>query len=194
MAVSESSTPTFSAVSARSRQNAIYPTIHYARRPPRSLRASDEENTEEYILGQARDILMRRMGGERQTAAYISSPGAVRDYLRLTLGACEREEFWCLWLDAQHRVIAAQRMFSGTLTQTSVYPREIVKAALGHNCAAAIFAHNHPSGVAEPSASDQLLTRSLKAALALVDVQVLDHFIVAGSTPGTMSFAERGLL
>ena len=194
MAASDSSSKLFTVSALRSRPNAIYPTIHYARRPPRSLRASEEENAEERILGQARDILMRRMGGERQTAASISSPGAVRDYLRLTLGACEREEFWCLWLDAQHRVIAAQRMFSGTLTQTSVYPREIVKAALEHNCAAAIFAHNHPSGVAEPSASDELLTRNLKAALALVDVQVLDHFIVAGSTPGTMSFAERGLL
>lgn len=175
---------------AVSKSSTIYPTIHYARRPPRnSLHDSAGENAEERILGQARDILMRRMGEERTA---ISSPSAVRDYLRLTLGACEHEEFWCLWLDAQHRVIAAQRMFSGTLTQTSVYPREIVKAALGHNCAAVILAHNHPSGVAEPSAADEALTRSLKAALATVDVQVLDHFIVAGAL--AMSFAERGLL
>ena len=192
MAASDSSNKLFTVSVLRSRQNAIYPTIHYARRPPRSLRASDEQNAEEYILGQARDILMRRMGGERQTAASVSSPGAVRDYLRLTLGACEQEEFWCLWLDAQHRVIAAQRMFSGTLTQTSVYPREIVKAALGHNCAAAIFAHNHPSGVAEPSRADERLTSTLKQALSLVDCKTLDHFVVGGNE--TTSFAERGLL
>jgi DNA repair protein RadC len=89
-------------------------------------------------------------------------------------------------------VLAVEELFRGTLTQTSVYPREVVKSALRHNCAAVIFAHNHPSGVAEPSHADELLTRSLKAALALVDVQVLDHFIVAGAR--TLSFAERGLL
>jgi len=93
---------------------------------------------------------------------------------------------------AQHRVIAAEELFRGTLTQTSVYPREVVKCALKHNAAAVIFAHNHPSGVAEPSHADEILTRSLKSALALVDIQVLDHFIVAGTR--TMSFAERGLI
>ena len=98
----------------------------------------------------------------------------------------------CLQLDAQHRVIAIEELFRGTLTQTSVYPREVVKAALRANAAAVIFAHKHPSGVAEPSHADEILTRSLKSALALVDVQVLDHFIVAGTR--VMSFAERGLL
>jgi DNA repair protein RadC len=97
-----------------------------------------------------------------------------------------------LFLDAQHRVIASEELFKGTLTQTSVYPREVVKRALHHNAAAVIFAHNHPSGVAEPSQSDQLLTDALKQALALVDVRVLDHFIVAGV--GCLSFAEKGLL
>ena len=97
-----------------------------------------------------------------------------------------------IFLDAQHRVIAAEEMFHGTLTQTSVYPREVVKRALAHNAAAIIFAHNHPSGVAEPSQSDQHLTTALKQALGLVDVRVLDHFIVAGA--GCLSFAERGLL
>jgi len=97
-----------------------------------------------------------------------------------------------LLLGAQHRVIACEKLFHGTLTQTSVYPREVVKCSLKHNAAAVIFAHNHPSGVAEPSHADEILTRSLKSALALVDIQVLDHFIVAG--PRTMSFAERGLL
>jgi len=97
-----------------------------------------------------------------------------------------------LLLDAQHRVIAIAELFRGTLTQTSVYPREVVKAALRANAAAVIFAHNHPSGVAEPSSADEMLTRTLKQALSLVDVQTLDHFIVAGTK--TLSFAERGLL
>jgi DNA repair protein RadC len=100
--------------------------------------------------------------------------------------------FVCIFLDAQHRVIACDELFRGTLAQTSVYPREVVKAALAHNAAAVILAHNHPSGVAEPSRADELLTQSLKQALALVDVRTLDHFIVAGNA--LVSFAERGLL
>jgi DNA repair protein RadC len=100
--------------------------------------------------------------------------------------------FVCIWLDAQHRVIRFDEPFRGTLTQTSVYPREIVKAALEVNAAAVIFAHNHPSGAAQPSRADELLTRSLKEALALVDIKVLDHFIVAGNQ--AISFAERGLV
>ncbi len=125
-------------------------------------------------------------------AAVLTSPGAVRDYLRLVRGARPHEVFLCLWLDAQHRVLAVEESFRGTLTQTSVYPREVVKAALAANAAAVIFAHNHPSGVAQPSAADELLTRNLKEALALVEVKVLDHFIVAGAQ--AISFAERGLL
>jgi len=97
-----------------------------------------------------------------------------------------------LLLDAQNRVLAQEVLFEGTLTQTSVYPREVVKRALHHNAASVIFAHNHPSGVAEPSRADESLTQSLKQALALVDIRVLDHFIVAGNS--TCSFAERGLL
>ena len=130
--------------------------------------------------------------GLRENSAALTSPGAVRDYLRLTLGRREHEVFACIWLDAQHRVIAFDEPFRGTLTQTSVYPREIVKSALSRNAAAVIFAHNHPSGVAQPSQADELLTRNLKEALALVDVKVLDHFIVAGRQ--ALSFAERGLL
>jgi DNA repair protein RadC len=122
----------------------------------------------------------------------LTSPGAVRDYLKLSLGSRQHEVFICVWLDAQHRVTAFEEAFRGTLTQTSVYPREIVKAALANNAAAVIFAHNHPSGAAQPSQADELLTRNLKEALALVDVKVLDHFIVAGSQ--AISFAERGLL
>lgn len=122
----------------------------------------------------------------------LTSPEAVRDYLRHTLGPQPREVFAAVWLDAQHRVIEFQELFAGTLAQTSVYPREVVKEALRHNAAAVIFAHNHPSGVAEPSQSDRVLTENLRRALDLVDVRVLDHFIVGRGT--ALSFAERGLL
>jgi DNA repair protein RadC len=123
----------------------------------------------------------------------FSAPGMVRDWLRLKLAVQPHEIFMALWLDAQNRLIRADELFTGTLTQTSVYPREVVKAALAHNAAAVILAHNHPSGVAEPSRADEALTRSLKEALALVDVKLLDHFIVAGNRQ-PLSFAERGLL
>jgi len=122
----------------------------------------------------------------------LTSPGAVRDYLKLALASRPHEVFVCIWLDAQHRVIEYQEAFEGTLSQTSVYPREIVIAALARNAAAVIFAHNHPSGAAQPSQADELLTRNLKEALALVDIKVLDHFVVAGAQ--AISFAERGLL
>ena len=138
------------------------------------------------------ELARRALREDLSSRDALSSPRAVRDYLRLLLSGREQEVFLVLLLDAQHRVITSEEMFRGTLTQTSVYPREVVKCALKHNCAAVIFAHNHPSGVAEPSHADEILTRSLKAALALVDIQVLDHFIVAGTR--TMSFAERGLL
>ena len=123
----------------------------------------------------------------------FAAPAAVRDWLRLKLAHLPHEVFVALWLDAQNRLIGHEEMFRGTLTQTSVYPREVVKQALAHNAAAVIFAHNHPSGAAEPSRADEALTTALKQALALVDVKVLDHFIVAGNGP-PVSFAERGLL
>lgn len=122
----------------------------------------------------------------------LNSPQAVHDYLRLRLADREHEVFVALFLDAQHRLIASEEMFRGTLTQTSVYPREVVKTALRHNAAAVVFAHNHPSGVAEPSRADELLTATLKQALALIDCRALDHIVVAGTQ--TTSFAERGLL
>jgi DNA repair protein RadC len=122
----------------------------------------------------------------------MNSPKTVRDYMRLQIGDLPHEVFACAFLDAQNRVIELEELFRGTLTQTSVFPREIVKRALHHNAAAVIFAHNHPSGVAEPSRADEVLTQSLRQTLALVDVKVLDHFIV--SQQGAMSFAERGLL
>jgi DNA repair protein RadC len=123
----------------------------------------------------------------------FSSPGQVRDWLRLKLANRQHEVFMALWLDAQNRLLKADELFTGSLTQTSVYPREVVKTALAHNAAAVILAHNHPSGVAEASRADEMLTRTLKEALAMVDIKVLDHFIVAGNQP-PLSFAERGLL
>lgn len=123
----------------------------------------------------------------------LSSPEAVRDWLRLQLAGRPHEVFCALWLDNRNRLLAFEELFRGTLAQTSVYPREVVKHALTHNAAAVVFAHNHPSGAAEPSRSDESLTQALKQALALVDVKVLDHFVVAGTAP-PLSFAERGLL
>lgn len=143
-------------------------------------------------LQAALELSRRALREELSARDVLSSPRAVRDYLRLAFAGRQHEVFVVLLLDAQHRVIACEDLFRGTLTQTSVYPREVVKCALRHNAAAVIFAHNHPSGVAEPSHADEILTRSLKSSLALVDVQVLDHFVVAGSA--TTSFAERGLL
>ena len=140
----------------------------------------------------AAELARRSIHEELKSGAALTSPGAVRDYLRLTLAGRRHEVFVCIWLDAQHRALRIEEAFRGTLTQTSVYPREIVKAALLWNAAAVIFAHNHPSGVAQPSQADELLTRNLADALALVEVKVLDHFIIAGHQ--AISFAERGLL
>ena len=122
----------------------------------------------------------------------LSSPQAVRDYLRLQLAAREYEVFVAVFLDTQNRVIAIEELFRGSLKETSVYPREVVKRTLVHNAAGLIFAHNHPSGVAEPSRADEAITLALKQALALIDVRVLDHFIVAAG--GGVSLAERGLI
>lgn len=140
----------------------------------------------------ARELVKRWLGEELHRECAFSQPAAVREYLQIHFAQREYESFVTLHLDAQNRLIVAEELFRGTLTQTSVYPREVVKSALSHNAAAVIFAHNHPSGIAEPSRADELLTQALKQALALVDVKVLDHFIVAGA--GILSFAERGLL
>lgn len=120
----------------------------------------------------------------------LRDPGAVRRFLQARLRDADREVFAAVLLDSQHRVIAYEELAHGTIDSASVYPREVVKAALRHRAAAAIFAHNHPSGVAEPSAADRALTERLKAALALVDVRVLDHFVIGDGEP--TSFAERG--
>jgi DNA repair protein RadC len=146
-----------------------------------------------YVQLQAVVEMARRALAEQiQDRDAMSSPQAVRDYLRLSLGARPHEVFVAMFLDAQNRLLGCEELFRGTLTQTSVYPREVVKTALRYNAAGVIFAHNHPSGVAEPSRADELLTQTLKQALSLVEIKTLDHFIVAGSK--TISFAERGLL
>jgi len=143
-------------------------------------------------LQAALEMSRRALKEQLQRGDALNSPRAVRDYLQLLLGGRHQEVFMVLFLDTQHRVIASEELFHGTLSQTSVYPREVVKRALAHNAAAVILAHNHPSGVAEPSQSDRLLTDALKQALGLVDVRVLDHFVVAAGQ--TQSFAERGLI
>lgn len=138
----------------------------------------------------ARELIKRAIEEELVRESALNSPRSVAEYLKVWLGDREHECFTVLFLDAQHRLIKGEELFRGTLTQTSVYPREVVKRALQWNSAAVIFAHNHPSGVAEPSRADELLTQALKAALDLVDIKVLDHVIVAGNA--TISFAEKG--
>lgn len=138
------------------------------------------------------EMARRALDEEIRSGDAMSSPAAVRDYLRLQLQGLRHEVFIGVFLDAQNRVIGVEELFRGTLTQTSVYPREVVKRALHHNAAAMIFAHNHPSGVAEPSHADMALTAALKQALALVEVNVLDHFIVGSGC--SLSLAERGAL
>jgi DNA repair protein RadC len=143
-------------------------------------------------LQAASELIRRALAAEMKSGINLSSPTAVRDFLRLSIQDRHVEVFVGLFLDAQNRVIAVEELFSGTLTQTSVFPREIVRRALHLNAASVIFAHNHPSGVAEPSHADETLTQALKEALALIDVRVLDHFVVGRGA--TLSFAERGLL
>jgi DNA repair protein RadC len=145
-----------------------------------------------HVLGVAKELLLRGLRRDMRAESVISSPAALRDWLRLYCADLQHEVFLVLFLDAHHRVLEVEAMFRGTVTQTAVYPREVVKAALSRNAAAVAFAHNHPSGLAEPSRADEYLTANLKSALALVDVQVIDHFIVAGDQ--LVSFAERGLL
>lgn len=140
----------------------------------------------------ARELLLRDLHAQMQAGPVMESPQVLRDWLRLYCAGLEHEVFIVVYLDAHHRLIDAVELFRGTLTQTSVYPREVVKGALTRNAAAVALAHNHPSGVAEPSRADEFLTQNLRAALGLVDVRVLDHFVVAGDS--VLSFAERGLL
>lgn len=146
-----------------------------------------------YVQLQAIFEMSRRALNEQlQQNDVLGSPQAVRDYLMLKLGSYTKEVFMVLFLDTQNCLLAAEEMFSGSLTETSVYPREIVKRVLHHNAAAVIFAHNHPTGIVKQSQADELLTKQLQQALTLIDVKVLDHFIVAGNN--TLSFSQTGLL
>jgi len=155
------------------------------------------ENEAQYvpapIISAAKELFARAL--EEDISIHpisFNSPNVVKDYLRLVLGGRQQEVFLVLFLDAQHRLIAAEELFHGTLTQTSVYPREVVKRALIHNAAAVMLSHNHPSGLAEPSSADRSLTEALKQALGLVDVRVLDHIVIGEQE--ALSFAERGLI
>ncbi len=143
-------------------------------------------------LAAAAELVRRSLLEQAREEDVIASPDALRDFLRLTLADREREVFIAVYLDNRHRVLAVEELFQGTLTQTSVHPREVVRAALRHNAAATIVAHNHPSGVAQASQADRTLTEQLRATLSHVDVRLLDHFII---TPqAAISFAETGLL
>ena len=146
------------------------------------------EASHEEVIEAARHSLARRM---RQGAA-LESPGRTRDFALVKLSDCPHEMFCIIHLDNRHRVIAWQELFRGTIDGASVHPREVVKEALARNAAACILVHNHPSGVAEPSQADELITHRLKDAMALVEIRVIDHLVVAGST--VLSFAEKGLI
>lgn len=159
-------------------------TAHSTVTPTRPRRRGDS------TILRAMAILERRL---MEPGEVLSSTGQVRAFLMLHLAELEHEAFTALFLSNQNRLIRYQELFRGTLTQTSVYSREVVKAALACNAAAVVFAHNHPSGCAEPSKADEMLTQTLKSALALIDVKVLDHFIVAGRAV-PLSFVERGLV
>jgi DNA repair protein RadC len=160
---------------------------------PKALMAIHGMGEAKYVQLQAvLEMAKRALSEEIKLTDALKSPQAVRDYLKMTLAGLPHEVFVAIFLTAQHRVIAVEEIFRGSLTQTSVYPREIVKRALAHNAGSIIFAHNHPSGEPNPSQADRTLTQTLVDALALVDVRVIDHFIVA---PGaTLSFAEQGLI
>jgi DNA repair protein RadC len=138
------------------------------------------------------EMARRALAQQMVAAPVFDAPQRVKDYLQLQLGGLQHEVFAVLFLDAQHRLLRMEELFRGTLTQTSVYPREVIKRALALNAGAVVLAHNHPSGVAEPSRADEFLTQTLKAALALVDVRVLDHLVVGRGA--VVSMAERGLM
>lgn len=149
---------------------------------------TEEPASEEDILQAAEDILRRRV----ERCGDLTRPSDSATFLRMRLGHLRHEEFHAVWLDNRHRILGVEKLFTGTLDGASVYPREVVRAALRLNASAVVFAHNHPSGVAEPSSADRAITAELRKALALIEVRVLDHVVVAATE--TTSMAERGLL
>lgn len=148
-----------------------------------------ESSSDEAVLKRAEQILLARLSDHRIS---LKEPADAAAYFKVRIGTLDREQFEALWLDQQHRVLHTETLARGTLNEASVYPREVIKAALNVSAAAVIFAHNHPSGVAEPSWADRALTRRLKDALALLDIRVLDHFVITAND--SVSFAERGWL
>ena len=145
-----------------------------------------------HVLAAAHELVVRSAKAALVGRCVLESPTLVKDYFKVHFAGAERETFVVIFLDSQMRVIASEELFAGTLSQTSVYPREVVKRALHHNAGGVIFGHPHPSGQPEPSRADEFLTQTLRSALNLVDVRVLDHLVVAGSQ--CISFAEKGLL
>lgn len=156
----------------------------------KTTQTAAQRRADNAVVRRALKVLEDRLEYERIT---LTRPTVVRDFLKLRMAQLEHEVFVALWLNSQNALITTEELFRGTLTSTAVFPREVVKSALLHNAGAVILAHNHPSGHAEPSAADLALTEGLKRALALIDVKVLDHFIVGGAKEPT-SFAEKGLL
>lgn len=154
-----------------------------------SVTAAPAVSSDDAIIAKALAILNSRM---RQTGPAFGCPDDVKAYCCLNIGNLPHEVFGVLFLDAKHRLLSYEQMFRGTITQTSVYPREVVKTAIAHNAVAVILTHNHPSGSTEPSRADTALTSTLKAALELIDVKVLDHVIVSGGQ--SLSMAERGMV
>lgn len=157
--------------------------------PTRAQIKQDKRAADDAIIAQAIAILA---GRAQRNDTVFSSPDTVKQYAMLQIGGCMQEKFLVIFLDAQNRLISSEVMFTGTLTQTSVYPREIVRRSLELHAASVVLSHNHPSGTVQPSRADEALTTTLKAALALVDVRVLDHIIVTAGA--TLSFAEKGLI
>lgn len=157
-----------------------------------SRRSGTRDALVSHKLAVARELLLRDLAEGMKSEPVLGAPDTVRDWLRLYCANLEHEVFIILHLNTRNCLIEAQELFRGSLSQTSVYPREVVKAVLKRNAAAVVIAHNHVSGTPEPSRADELLTQSLRQALAMIDVKVLDHFIVAGTH--TLSFAERGLI
>ena len=151
-----------------------------------------EYRTSQHTLQTAQEIVRRALIEEMRERVVLTSPSAVREYLLSHYSGFQEERFLAVWLDNQNRAICIEELFRGTISATAVYPREVVRHALAHNAAGVIFAHNHPSGLSEPSVADVTLTKALKNALELIDVSVLDHFVVGEGM--VMSFAERGML
>ena len=173
-------------------RDSIAATPHVGDREASYQGVAANDSVVSHKLGVARELLLRDLHAQMCTGPVMSTPQVLRDWLCLHCANLEHEVFLVLYLTAQLQLIEAVELFRGTLTQTSVYPRELVKGAISRNAAAVVVAHNHPSGHAEPSRADEFLTQTLKNALNLVDVRVVDHLIVAGGT--VLSFAERGLI